>query len=106
MKIYNFDEVSQHDDPNNGGYWVIIDSYVLDLSLFLQHHPSGARKILQRRKKSVDISSNFLDHFPHTVRAFRKACRDYDKTQKIVTLKFDEVPNFEVSIIGKVKSSR
>jgi cytochrome b involved in lipid metabolism len=100
---FSIEDVIDHDDPEGEGFWVIADSYVLDLSAFLRHHPSGARKIIQRRKKAIDISSNFLDHFPHTVRTFRDACRQYDRTGEKVTFRFEEVAQ-EVQVIGKVKA--
>ena len=106
MTVFTPEEVTKHNDANEGGYWAIVDSYVLDLSSFLQHHPAGAQKILQRRKKSIDISSNFLDHFGHTVRAFRNACREYDRLQQDVVLRFPEVQKGEVIIIGKVDKTK
>ena len=99
------EEVINHDRKDTG-FWVIVDSYVLDLASFLQKHPAGANKIIERRKKSVDLSSNFLDHFGHTVRAFRVACKEYESSSKqnAVVLKFPEVVGGEVLIIGKVQN--
>lgn len=98
--FFTLEEVANHDSAENG-MWAIVDTYVLDLTLFLQHHPAGAKKIIQRRNKSVDISSNFLDHFGHTVRAFRDACRRHDHLKLSVALKFPESAG-EVLIIGRV----
>ena len=97
-------EVQDHDDPERG-FWVIVDSYVLDLTKFLRHHPSGAQKIVKRRNKSIDIGSNFLDHFAHTVRTFREACSKHDATGQVVSFRFKEVDQYSVSILGKVDPS-
>ena len=98
-------------------FWACVDSYV-DLTSFIQHHPAGAQKIIKRREKSVDISSNFLDHYAHTVRSFREACQQYEENLSLhqqgdekrvvevtVSLKFNDVAEGEVLIIGKVDSS-
>ena len=99
-RIFSHKDVLSHNSLERG-LWVIVDTYVLDLTSFLQHHPAGGEKIMRRRDKSVDISSNFLDHFGHTVRAFRGACEQYETLQQPVTLKFPEAEG-EVLIIGKV----
>ena len=98
---FTYEEVSRHNNAE-GGYWVIIDSYVVDLSSFLRYHPAGAQKILQRRNKSIDISSNFLDHFSHTVKRFREACQEYERIQRNVVVRFPEADKGEVLIIGRV----
>ena len=100
--FYTHEEVSSHNGENGAAIWAIIDSYVLDLTAFIQHHPGSAKKIINRRNKSIDISSNFLDHFGHTVRSFREACRKYDRREEVVVLTFPEAKG-EVHIIGKVK---
>jgi cytochrome b involved in lipid metabolism len=100
--IYTWEEVTNRNGTNEMEYWVIVDNYVLDLTSFLQHHPAGAQKIIQRRKKSIDISSNFIDHFGHTVRSFRQACHEYDRSMETVVLKFPEAKG-EVLIIGKIR---
>lgn len=106
-KNYTFDEVRKYDgSTGNGDFFVIIDSYVVDLTSFLQKHPAGAQKILKRRDKNVDISSNFLDHFSHTVRTFRQACQEYDRLpegveDQKVSFQFKETPGINVSIVGK-----
>ena len=104
MSLFSLEDVRDHDDPEVGGkgYWVIVDSYVLDLTAFLRHHPASARKIIHRRNKSIDISSNFLDHFGHTIRTFRDACRKHDRTGEVVTFRFSEVAE-HVHLIGKVQ---
>lgn len=102
---YSWDEVKRR-NGTNGEFWVVVDSYVLDLTKFLDHHPGSARKIINRRNKSVDITSNFVDHFGHTVRTFREACRDYDSTRRPVVLKFREtesLPDADVVIVGKIE---
>ena len=106
--IYTREEVINRNGETEKEFCVIVDNYVLDLTSFLQHHPAGAQKIIQRRKKSIDITSNFIDHFGHTVRTFRQACQEYDrdssmgKTPVVVVLKFPEVAG-EVLIIGKIR---
>ncbi|VEU34955.1 unnamed protein product [Pseudo-nitzschia multistriata] len=102
--VFSLEDVHNHDDPDGDGLWVIVDSYVLDLTAFLQKHPAGGKKILQRRNKAIDISSNFLDHFGHTVRTFKDACREHEKTGERVTFRFKEVAE-PVHLIGKVRSS-
>ena len=96
------EEVANHSDANDGGYWAVIEGYVVDLSEFLAHHPAGAKKITNRKEKSIDITSNFIDHFGHTVRAFRDACKQFEKTGHAVTFSFEETSNISVRIIGKV----
>ena len=100
--LISWEEVANHNCPDTG-LWVVVDSYVLDLTQFLQHHPAGAKKIIDRRNKSLDISSNFLDHFGHTVRAFREACQRHETSKQTVALKFQDIAE-EVLIIGKVES--
>eukprot|EP00578_Thalassiosira_sp_NH16_P017729 CAMPEP_0181127630 /NCGR_PEP_ID=MMETSP1071-20121207/28303_1 /TAXON_ID=35127 /ORGANISM="Thalassiosira sp., Strain NH16" /LENGTH=104 /DNA_ID=CAMNT_0023213387 /DNA_START=267 /DNA_END=581 /DNA_ORIENTATION=- len=100
-RTFTLEEISTRDCQERGGIWVIIDNYVLDLTSFIDHHPAGAKKIINRRKNSVDVSSNFLDHFGHTVRSFRDACQRYDRTNQTVVLRFPNVVG-EVLIIGKV----
>ena len=79
-------------------------SYVLDLTKFIKHHPGTARKIINERREAIDISLNFLDHFGHTVRAFREACKQYEAGQVPVILTFSETgKEHEVVIIGKVE---
>ena len=102
--LFSLDEIREHDDAEGKGFWVIVDSYVLDLTAFLRKHPAGARKIVQRRNKSLDIASNFLDHFGHTVRNFRNACREYDRKGEAVAIQFREVQE-PVYLIGKVANT-
>ena len=97
---FSREEVSNHDSVEKG-LWVIVDSYTLDLTSFIQHHPGSAQKIIRRRNKSVDVSSNFLDHFGHTVCTFREDCKQYDQEKTAVVMKFPE-DSGEVFIIGKV----
>ena len=99
------EEVERHDGAENGGYWVIIEGYVLDLTSFLEVHPAGAAKIVARRRKSVDITSNSIDHFGHTVRSFRDACRRFDETGCAVAIAFRETAGSggEARIVGRVR---
>ncbi len=104
--FFSEEDVHAHDDPDGAGFWVIVDSYVLDLTEFLLKHPgprAGPKKIIQRRKKGIDISSNFLDHYAHTVENFKNACREHDKTGERVTFRFKETAE-PVHLIGKVRS--
>jgi cytochrome b involved in lipid metabolism len=103
INIYTREEVINHNDIHKEEFWAIVDNYVLDLTDFLQYHPTGAQQIIQRRKKSIDISSNFLDHFDYTVQTFKKACEEFDRGSmgKPVVLKFPEVMG-EVFITGKM----
>ena len=100
--VFSLEEIREHDDPEGKGFWVVVDSYVLDLTAFVRKHPAGARKILQRRQKSLDIAPNFLDHFGHTVRTFRDACRKHESTGEPVTFRFSEVAE-HVHLLGKVR---
>ena len=99
------DEVERHDGAENGGYWVVVEGYVLDPTSFLEAHPAGAAKIVARRRKSIDITSNFIDHFRHTVRSFRDACRRFDKTGCAVAIAFRETAGSggEARIVGRVR---
>jgi Cytochrome b5-like Heme/Steroid binding domain len=94
-------------------FLVIVDSYVLDLSQFIEHHPGSAKKIRHKRRElgtTPDISRNFLDHFSFTVQTFRQACRDFDAQQQPVTFRFMEGTNRTVAteanvvIVGKIES--
>ena len=98
------EEVANHNSISSG-YWAIIENYVVDLTSFLDHHPGSAQNIMKRKDKSVDITSNFVDHFGHTVRAFREACRQFDRMggEDATVLKFGETGDVEVKIIGKIK---
>ena len=87
-----------------GDFWVVVDSYVLDISNFIDHHPGSLQKIINKRKQlGVDISPNFLDHFGRTVATFRKACEKFDRIQKKTSFRFTDVPNVDVIILGKLK---
>ena len=98
------EEVASHNSTSSG-YWAITENYVVDLTSFLDHHPGGVQKIMTRKDKSVDITSNFMDHFGHTVSAFREACRQFDQMggEDATVLKFRETGDAEVKIIGKIK---
>jgi cytochrome b involved in lipid metabolism len=99
------EECKTNDGSNGGRLWVVVDSYVLDLTAFIEHHPAGARKIINKRKEmGPDISPNFLDHFGHTVEAFRDACKQYERDPRApVKLKFRETGDVEVRVIGRIK---
>ncbi|CAB9519044.1 expressed unknown protein [Seminavis robusta] len=100
------EECDKH--ASEGDFWVVVETYVLDLSSFLQHHPGRARKIIQKRKElGCDITPNFLNHFGHTVRTFRQACQEFDRTQEPVSFDFQETANNKnapVVILGKIGS--
>ena len=79
-----------------------IDGYLVDLTNFMDHHPGSKAKIVRRREKNFDISSNFLDHFGHTVTRFRQATREFDRNGgSPVTFTFKETPNAPVIIVGR-----
>ena len=51
--------MTNRNGSNNGErkeYWVIVDNYVLDLTNFLQYHPAGAQKTIQRVEKNQLIN--------------------------------------------------
>lgn len=98
-------ECEERNGTNGQDLWVVVDSYVLDLTLFVQHHPGSARKIINKTKQVGPVISNhFLDHFGHTVRAFREACQQYDKFKTPVNLTFPETgPDIPVVVIGKIQ---
>eukprot|EP00927_Polykrikos_kofoidii_P005071 TRINITY_DN12024_c0_g1_i1.p2 TRINITY_DN12024_c0_g1~~TRINITY_DN12024_c0_g1_i1.p2 ORF type:complete len:139 (-),score=25.25 TRINITY_DN12024_c0_g1_i1:182-568(-) len=101
VPIFSMAEVEPHNQE--GDLWVVVDSYVLDLSDFLRHHPGTSQRIMQKREEvGPDISSNFLDHFRHTVQTFRDACRELEQTHQPVSYHYKEVPSFNVTILGKV----
>mmetsp|Transcript_22125 Transcript_22125/g.46677 ORF Transcript_22125/g.46677 Transcript_22125/m.46677 type:complete len:126 (-) Transcript_22125:196-573(-) len=99
MASYTRAEVDSHDAASD--LWAVISGYVVDLTDFARHHPAGAQKIIARRQKNVDITSNFVDHFGHTVRAFREACREFDEKNETVILKFPEATEGQVRIVGR-----
>eukprot|EP00401_Gymnodinium_catenatum_P080337 CAMPEP_0117569658 /NCGR_PEP_ID=MMETSP0784-20121206/58776_1 /TAXON_ID=39447 /ORGANISM="" /LENGTH=136 /DNA_ID=CAMNT_0005367647 /DNA_START=40 /DNA_END=451 /DNA_ORIENTATION=+ len=79
-----------------GDFWVVVDSYVLDLSDFLAHHPGTTKKIMDKRQAvGADITSNFLDHFGWTVKTFRDACQEFERKQQPVSIRFREVKSAE-----------
>ena len=79
-----------------------IDGYVCDLTHFVAHHPGSEAKILAKLRNGPDISANFLDHFGHTVAAFRTAARAFDRgAGEAVTFEFKERPGVPVSIVGR-----
>ncbi len=98
-------EVEKHSSRHS--VWVVVEGYVLDLTSFLDHHPGSAGKILSKRKKHFDITSNFIDHFRHTVNTFRRACRDYENQNESVhqplSFSFQETPDVHVTILGKIE---
>lgn len=104
---YTLQDCDKHNGVDGADLWVVVESFVLDLTAFLEHHPAGARKILQKRSElGPDITPNFVDHFGHTVRAFREACRKYENQQNEkspVALLFRETPGIEVVVIGKLR---
>ena len=99
------EEVERHDGAEGGGYWVVIEGYVVDLTSFLDAHPAGAGKIVARRRGSVDVTSSFVDHFGRTVRSFRDACRRFDETGRSVAIAFRETAGGggEARIVGRVR---
>ena len=95
------DEISSHNLVGES-FWVVVDGYVLDITQFLPEHPGMLKKIMMARERlGPDISPNFLDHFPHTVAAFREACRNFDKRGQPVSLQFKESKS-PVLIIARV----
>jgi cytochrome b involved in lipid metabolism len=104
MATFTLEECQGRDGNNGRELWVVVESYVLDISSFLKHHPGSAEKIVNKRKElGVDITRNFVDHFGHTVRAFRKACQEYDKFGAHVQLRFNETDDATVFVIGKIQ---
>ena len=107
VTYYTLNDCEERNGVNGADLWVVVDSYVLDLTAFIQHHPAGSRKIIQKKKQlGPDITRNFVDHFGHTVRAFREACRQYDKQQTPTVLRFRETPEpgVKVVILGKIRN--
>lgn len=107
VTYYTLNDCEERNGVNGADLWVVVDSYVLDLTAFIQHHPAGSRKIIQKKKQlGPDITRNFIDHFGHTVRAFREACRQYDKQQTPTVLRFRETPEpgVKVVILGKIRN--
>jgi len=106
--MISLEEIQQHNDSQRYNFWVVIESYVLDLSAFLKHHPGSERKILQKREKlGVDITQNFVDHFRHTVDTFRQAARKMENKSdgQPLSFQFREVPGVDVTILGKLESN-
>jgi predicted heme/steroid binding protein len=102
--LFTLDECQQRDGANGRDLWVVVESHVLDITSFFLQHPGSARKIVDKRKESgVDITRNFVDHFSHTVQAFRKACQEYDQVGAPVKLVFQEAADAPVFVIGKIQ---
>jgi cytochrome b involved in lipid metabolism len=101
---------NDNDKSSLSPWLVIVDSYVLDLAQFIDHHPGNAQKIRDKRRElGPDITNNFLDHFAYTIQTFRKACRDFDVQQQPVTFRFTvgthrNTAAANVVIVGKIKS--
>ena len=96
-------QVRTHD--KDGDFWVVINGYVVDISNFISHHPGSMEKIkLKRKQVGPDVTSNFVDHFRHTVSVFRNACKRYDNMPKGqgICFEFEETPGVQLKIIGKV----
>lgn len=105
-KYYTLHECEERNGLDGADLWVVVESYVLDITAFVNYHPGTATKIIQKRKQlGVDITPNFVDHFGHTVSAFRKACKQYEEQQSPVTLQFRErpQPGVQVVILGKIQ---
>jgi cytochrome b involved in lipid metabolism len=105
VRIISKEECDQHNDAQGGDFWVVVESYVLDLSQFVKQHPAGARKIEQKRKElGIDITANFIDHFGHTVRTFRNAARAMEAAdnEAPVTFQFRERSGANVVILGRL----
>ena len=104
---YTMDDCNGHADADD--FWAVVDSYVLDLSAFVRHHPGTLKRLVQKRHElgHCDLSPHFLDHFKHTVTTFRTACQEYDQKQQPVHFSFRETKDLkkdvQVTIIGKVK---
>jgi len=101
---------TEADAPAEDRVLVVIDGYVLDLTEFLEHHPAGKEKILEKMKEArakdpaaaiPDISANFLDHYGHTVRKFRQSVKLFNEGKKPVTFTFKETPDAPVTITGR-----
>ena len=56
----------------------------------------------KRKQLGVDITPNFIDHFGHTVAKFRQAARTMEKSGETVTFQFEDVPDVDVTILGKL----
>jgi Cytochrome b5-like Heme/Steroid binding domain len=114
LLITTFQQVCDLHKDSSSPILVIVDSYVLDLSHFIEHHPGSAKKIRNKRRElGPDISRNFLDHFSFTVQTFRQACRDFDaqqQQQQPVTFRFTQgtsrtvATTANVVIVGKIES--
>mmetsp|Transcript_18115 Transcript_18115/g.39482 ORF Transcript_18115/g.39482 Transcript_18115/m.39482 type:complete len:107 (-) Transcript_18115:57-377(-) len=105
IHYYTLNDCAERNGVDGADFWVVVASYVLDLTAFLQHHPAGACKIIQKKKQlGADITRNFVDHFGHTVQHFRQACQQYDQQQTPIVLQFRETPGVKVVILGKIRN--
>mmetsp|Transcript_30221 Transcript_30221/g.44676 ORF Transcript_30221/g.44676 Transcript_30221/m.44676 type:complete len:91 (-) Transcript_30221:1726-1998(-) len=73
--------------------------------VFETFHPGEGtiRRILKKRYKGIDITFNFIDHFDHTVAAFRRACQSFHNQSQPITFSFREVTNKNVTVLGKLE---
>ena len=59
-KIYSLSEVSMHNKPDD--LWMVLHGEVFDLTLYLDYHPGGAKKLMLGAGK--DATDLFNEHHP------------------------------------------
>lgn len=59
-KIYSLSEVAKHNKPDD--LWMVIHGEVFDLTLYLDYHPGGAKKLMLGAGK--DATDLFNEHHP------------------------------------------
>lgn len=62
LKQYTLDEVSKHNKEDD--LWVVIDSYVYDLSDFIDAHPGGEAVLLSDDVAGQDVTETFFGLHP------------------------------------------
>jgi hypothetical protein len=103
MQTVTAEEVAKHSTEDN--LWVVVDSYVVDITDFVKDHPGGVSKILSLKKTSSS-SFSFSSHFNFTSKTFKDACKLYDKGGSPVSVVFDRSrANGGLLSSGEVSSS-
>lgn len=96
MKIYNWEEVSKHN--NNHDCWVVIDGYIYDITNWISHHPAGdVLAILAGEDASAMFHSCHLKNISFHIEALKIGKLDNDDSNfKAISDKFITTLKFRV----------
>ena len=68
LQEFSLDEIKQHTSEKN--CWIIVNSYVYDVTNFLQTHPAGKEAILNKSGKNCTEDMQF--HSDHAQKILKK----------------------------------